>query len=177
MNDLERRVQRLEDIEEIRKLKALYSKYADDKYTNSHHRKSEDELEKLARLQAGLFTEDAVWDAGEHFGVYRGREEIYRFVRKGAWTFAMHYFVNPIIEVDGDNARATWMLWQTSTLTDGNVPVYMSAIEDDEYVRTPEGWRMSHMKFTLKFMTRFDVPWSEVRDTPFSIQRPTVAGA
>ncbi|MCC2654755.1 MAG: nuclear transport factor 2 family protein [Microvirga sp.] len=55
MNDLERRIQRLEDIEDIRRLKALYSKYADDKYTDSHERKPEAELEELARRQvAGI---------------------------------------------------------------------------------------------------------------------------
>ena len=175
MNDLERRIQRLEDIEDIRRLKALYSKYADDKYTDSHERKPEAELEELARRQASLFTEDAVWDGGAHFGVHQGREAIYRYVRKGGWTFSMHYFVNPIIEVNGDHAQATWMLWQTSTLTEGEVPVFMAAVEDDEYVRTPEGWRMSRMTFTLKFMTQFDVPWSDVRNMPFSLQQSTKA--
>lgn len=170
MTTLEHRIRRLEDIEAIRHLKARYAKYADEKYTDDHRRKPQDELDRLAALQAGLFTEDAVWDGGEHFGVFEGREAIHAFVRKGGWSFAMHYFLNPLIDIDGDRATGRWMLWQACTLTEGDTPCWMSAIEDDDYVRTAEGWKMSRMTFRLKFMTRFDVPWNVVRNLPFTAQ-------
>lgn len=171
MASIEERIRRLEDIEAIRHLKARYAEYADEKYTDDHRRKPQDELDRIGRLQAGLFTEDAVWDGGEHFGLCEGREAIYAFVRKGGWSFAMHYFLNPCIDIDGDTAKARWMLWQVCTLTEGDTPCWMSAIEDDEYRRTPEGWLMSRMTFRLKFMTRFDVPWTEVRNLPFPVQQ------
>lgn len=170
MSDLESRIRRIEDIEAIRHLKARYAEYADEKYTDDHRRKSQEELDRIGRLQAGLFTEDAVWDGGEHFGTYRGRDAIFGFVRKGGWSFAMHYFLNPRIDVDGDRATARWMLWQTCTLTEGDTPCWMAGIEDDEYERTPEGWLMSRMTFRLKFQTRFDIPWTEVRNLPFHLQ-------
>jgi hypothetical protein len=170
MPTLEERVQRLEDIEAIRYLKARYARYADEKYTDDHQRKPQAELDLLADLQAGLFTEDAVWDAGEHFGVCNGRDEIHAFVRKGAWSFAMHYFLNPQIDIHGDNATGRWMLWQACTLIQGEAPCWMAAIEDDEYRRTPQGWLMSRMTFTLKFMTRFNVPWTQVKNLPFQLQ-------
>ncbi|MCA0319203.1 MAG: nuclear transport factor 2 family protein [Proteobacteria bacterium] len=171
MASIEERIRRLEDIDAIRDLKARYAEYADEKYTDDHRRKPQDELDRIGRLQAGLFTEDAVWDGGEHFGLCEGREAIYAFVRKGGWSFAMHYFLNPRIDIDGDTAKARWMLWQVCTLTEGDTPCWMSAIEDDEYRRTPEGWLMSRMTFRLKFMTRFDVPWTEVRNLPFPVQQ------
>lgn len=175
MTTIDERIRRLEDIEAIRHLKARYAEYADEKYTDDHRRKPQDELDRIGRLQAGLFTEDAVWDGGEHFGVCEGRGAIYAFVRKGGWSFAMHYFLNPRIDVDGDTARARWMLWQVCTLVEGDTPCWMSAIEDDEYRRTPDGWLMSRMTFRLKFMTRFDVPWSQVRNLPFPVQQALAA--
>jgi hypothetical protein len=176
MATTEDRIRRLEDIEAIRHLKARYAEYADEKYTDDHRRKPQDELDRIGRLQAGLFTEDAVWDGGEHFGAFEGREAIFGFVRKGGWSFAMHYFLNPRIDIDGDTASARWMLWQVCTLTEGDTPCWMSAIEDDVYRRTPDGWLMSRMTFRLKFMTRFDVPWTEVRNLPFPIQRARSGG-
>jgi len=175
MASIEERIRRLEDIEAIRHLKARYAEYADEKYTDDHRRKPQDELDRIGRLQAGLFTEDAVWDGGEHFGLCEGREAIYAFVRKGGWSFAMHYFLNPRIDIEGDTAQARWMLWQVCTLAEGDTPCWMSAIEDDEYRRTPDGWLMSRMTFRLKFMTRFDVPWTEVRNLPFPVQQALAA--
>lgn len=176
MATIDDRIRRLEDIEAIRHLKARYAEYADEKYTDDHQRKPQEELDRIGRLQAGLFTEDAVWDGGEHFGVCHGRDAIFSFVRKGGWSFAMHYFLNPRIDIDGDTAKARWMLWQVCTLTEGDTPCWMSAIEDDEYRRTPEGWQMSRMTFRLKFMTRFDVPWNEVRNLPFPVQQARLKG-
>jgi uncharacterized protein (TIGR02246 family) len=75
--DLERRIQRLEDIEAIKKLKAQYCAYCDDNYN--------------AEGIASLFTEDGVWD-GEPRGVNNGREAIRQFFSRGHQRvpFAVH---------------------------------------------------------------------------------------
>ena len=165
---LEQRVRRLEDIEAIRALKAFYAHCADAKYTEDHRRKPPDEIDALTRRQVAVFTEDAVWDGGPQFGVRRGRDAIYEHLRATGWSFALHYFVSPKIEVDGDTARGSWMLWQPCTLTEGNRAMLMSATTDDEYVRTPEGWRMRHMQFTLRFLTPAEESWSERRNALFN---------
>jgi hypothetical protein len=59
--ELEKRLQTLEDIETIKRLKARYCAMCDAGYDS-------DGL-------AGLFTEDAVWDGGS-FGRFEGREAI-----------------------------------------------------------------------------------------------------
>ncbi|MCI0787275.1 MAG: nuclear transport factor 2 family protein, partial [Chloroflexi bacterium] len=64
LEDIERRLKALEDVEEIKHLKARYCGYCDDNYD--------------ADAIAGLFTEDAVWDGGIR-GRADGREEIRRF--------------------------------------------------------------------------------------------------
>ncbi len=64
LEDLERRIKVLEDIEEIKRLKHRYCAYCDDSYD--------------ADALADLFTEDAVWDGGER-GRNDGREAIREF--------------------------------------------------------------------------------------------------
>ena len=100
--DLEARIQRLEDIESIRALKARYCMYCDDNY----------DVEGLA----SLFTEDAVWDGGIR-GKAVGRDGIREFFQHAPerLPFAVHMVMNPLIEVNGDEATGVWYLFQACT--------------------------------------------------------------
>ena len=161
MASLDDRLQALEDREAIRALKAFYDRCADEKYTDDHHRKPQAEVDAITRRQVdATFTPQAVWDGGTQFGTRDGREAIYDHLRTGGWNFALHYFVSPVITLSGDTAHGSWMLWQPCTLSKGNRAMLMSAITEDDYVRTPDGWRMRRMQFTLKFLTPFDRPWT-----------------
>jgi hypothetical protein len=168
-SSLARRLQRLEDYEAIRQLKAFYAKCADDKYTADHRRKPPAEFDRIGRLQASVFTEDGVWDGGPQFGKKVGRDAIGDHLRDVPWSFAMHYFINPLIELRGDTAHADWMLWQTCTFAENNLSVFMAATTSDDYIRTAQGWKMTRMAFTLKFITRFDQPWSVDRNAPIKL--------
>ncbi len=169
MAALEDRLRTLEDREAIRALKAYYARCADEKYTDDHRRKSQQEVDAITRRQVeASFTPDAVWDGGAQFGIREGREAIYDHLRAGGWTFALHYFVSPVITLSGDTARGSWMLWQPCTRTQGDRAMLMSAVTEDEYVRTPQGWRMRRMQFTLKFITPFDLPWTTGRNNVFT---------
>ena len=114
MEELERRVKVLEDVEAIRALKARYCAFCDDGYD--------------ADGIAGLFTEDAVWDGGVR-GRAEGREGIRAFFQRAPLRlpFAIHMVMNPVIEVDGDAARGTWYLFQPCTFADGDRAVWGSA--------------------------------------------------
>jgi hypothetical protein len=170
MNDsFEKRLRMVEDREAIRALKAFYARCADEKYTDDHQRREQPEIDAIARRQVdATFTPDAVWDGGPQFGRREGREAIYDHLRSGGWNFALHYFVSPVIELDGDRAHASWMLWQPCTLTAGNRAMLMSAATEDDYVRTQDGWRMTFMRFTLKFITPLERPWSIGRNAVFT---------
>jgi len=165
--DLEQRIRQLEDIEAIRALKAKYSMHADEKYTDDHQLRSEEEREAIAGEQASVFTEDAIWDGGAQFGVLRGKKAIHASLRSIGWKFAMHYFVNPVIEVNGDRATGRWMLWEVATLAASDKAVFLAAVTEDEYVRTSEGWRIAKVTLRMKFMTPFDRPWNVDRNGPF----------
>jgi hypothetical protein len=98
-DDIRARLQVLEDIEAIRKLKALYCAACDDDH-NPH---------KLGEL----FAEDGVWEAST-MGRAEGRKEIQRLLgdlgKSGVIRNSAHNVFNPIIEVDGDTATGHWRL-------------------------------------------------------------------
>ncbi len=165
-NDLERRIRRLEDIEAIRALKAKYSMHADEKYTDDHQLRPEKEREAIAGDQASVFTEDAIWDGGQQFGVLHGKQAIHTSLKSIGWKFAMHYFLNPVIEVDGDRATGRWMLWEVATVAATDTAVFLAAVTEDEYVRTPDGWRISKVRLRMKFITPFDRPWNVNKNGP-----------
>src|SRR6266436_467412 len=113
----------LEDIEAIKILKARYGYYCDDSY-------DPDGI-------SSLFVEDGVWDGGQ-FGRYEGRNAIHDFFRDLARDkigFAMHLFMNPLIEVSGDTAQGHWYLLCPLTLHEGNQATWCAG-----RYRTPD-WR------------------------------------
>ena len=103
VDDLATRIQSIEDIEAIKKLKHQYCHYCDANYD--------------ADGIAALYTEDAIWEGGG-IGKFEGREAIRTFF-KGAsksFNFAIHNVMNPIINVQGDRATGEWKLLQPCTV-------------------------------------------------------------
>ena len=147
----EQRLGMLEASSAIRALKMRYARTCDDGYR--------------PEVMRSLFTEDAVWDGGETFGRYEGREAIVEFFsgtpERVAW--AMHYTVAGDIDVAADlkTATATWYLWQPMTL-DGNA-LWLIADYADEYVKTPDGWKFSDVKCNVQALTPIDVGWVKTR--------------
>src|SRR5262249_38516094 len=92
LEDLAQRIQVLEDIDAIKKLKARYTGFCDNGY-------DPDGI-------ASLFTEDAVWDGGV-FGGCEGREGIRKVFCE--WSkllpFALQYVFDPIMEIQRDTAN------------------------------------------------------------------------
>ncbi len=150
LEDLERRLRVLEDIEAIKKLKARYCAYCDNNYD--------------ADGIAALFTEDAVWDGGK-FGRYEGREAIRTFFRGAPriFPFAIHQVMNPIIEVEGEQAKGQWYLFQPATLAEGNQAVWLAARYEEEYVKVGSEWKFKRLKVFPSFLTPYDQGWVKKR--------------
>ena len=149
--DLDRRLQTLEDIEAIKRLKARYCAYCDDNY-------NPDGI-------AGLFVEDGVWD-GERQGRHEGRDAIRSFFvgASGIYSFALHYVLNPIIQVDGDKAHGTWYLFMPATLAQGNRAIWNAGRYEDDYVRVDGRWMFQHLQVAERhFTTPFDQGWARQR--------------
>lgn len=150
LEDIERRLKILEDIEAIKKLKARYCASCDDHFNPD--------------AIAALFTEDAVWDGGI-MGRAEGREKIRRFFTRTpeVMPFAVHMVLNPLIEVEGDAAKGTWYLLQACTHAPENRAVWGSARYDETYVRVGSEWKFKTLKLTSFFWTPFEEGWVKNR--------------
>lgn len=152
MRGLEETVRYLADLEEIRMLKYKYCRYNDGGWKGqplSHQGPSAD-----------LFTEDGVWD-GSPLAKAEGREEVRKlFAQFAAQPVAYHAVMNPIIEIDGDTATGHWHLIGCGLMLD-NESVLGIAGYEDEYVRTPEGWRIKLMRVIWGRKSSLPDPWSE----------------
>jgi ketosteroid isomerase-like protein len=146
LTDLERRIRALEDIEAIKQLKYRYADACDRGYD--------------ANTLADLFTEDAIWDGGV-FGRYDGQEAIRNYFRgvSSDIVFAMHYMMNSIIEVDGDQARGAWYLFQTCTFAEGNTPILGAAKYAERYQRVHGTWKFRHLQLISIFWTPYEEGW------------------
>ncbi len=139
--ELEKTIQRLADIEDIKQLKARYASACDDDYNP----------DKLAPL----FAENAIWD-GSALGYAEGREGIREFFAAASSLvpFAVHQVSNPLIEIDGDTASGQWYLWQPMVFQ--GEALWLSATYDDHYVRHEGQWLYQHLKLNIRMLTPYD---------------------
>ncbi len=129
---LQRRLQTLEDIMEITRLKAAYCDAVDGGWDRRTHRGEE---------VAALFVNDGVWDVGGGVGRGEGYDGIVKLIDSFQhMPFAFHRVCNPVIHVDGDQATGKWHLIAYLSQPDGN-PVMYFGVYNDRFVRTPQGWK------------------------------------
>jgi hypothetical protein len=133
--DLKKRLQVLEDIEAIRRLKFRYASLCDYGY-------QADEL-------ATLFTTDAVWEAGEPWGNFVGPAEIRDFflTMPERVSFAIHALSNGQIDIDGSNAKAIWRTIIPASFIDRdqNKPHWMFCDYEDTYEKVSGTWLFSRV--------------------------------
>ena len=134
------------DIEAIQALKTQYGRYCDPVHN----------LDGMV----GLFTEDAVFDIGEEYGSFHGRDEIRAFL-EGAddiIPWAIHYNLSPQIELgeDGVSAHGTWYLWQLATMPDpdggGQTPIWIAGVYHDDLVKVDGEWRFSKVALRMQMV-------------------------
>ncbi len=166
MASLEERITVLEDIRAIERLKAHYAFCADAKYTDNHERKPQEVIDTIAWDQCSVFSEDAVWDNGL-FGCFNGKNAIWEFLRATPWKFSVHMFMNPLIDIQGEVATGSWVLWEVATLTESDKAMFLSATLADDYIKIDGSWYTSRVKMTNRFMTPYDEPWTKRRNAPY----------
>ena len=156
IDELRSKVRVLEDVENIKKLKAQYCAYCDDNFD--------------ADGVASLFVEKGIWNGGKNFGKYAGREAIRKFIAGVSKdvTFSAHMVVNPIIEVKGNKATGTWYLWMPTTFAkEGRKQaMWLLGLYNEEYTRTKAsrndrfgGWRFKSLKVKTFFLTPYEEGW------------------
>ena len=156
VEELLRRVQRLEDIEAIKRVKGSYVHYLDDHGIDP------------AGI-AALFAEDGVWEAS-NYGRHVGRKAIEDFFTevKKEFRWAMHYTVEVDVEVDegGMTGRGMWNLIEPCSLArragSGVVDAaWTIAIYRDTFVKVDGRWYFSLLSSDIIHMSDFDKGWVE----------------
>ncbi len=156
LEELEKRVQVLEDLEEIKKLKVRYAKCGDENYNP----------EKIGEL----FTEDAVW-GGKAWGLFRGKKAIkehFAEVSKNI-IFACHRIVAPDITVEGDRAYGTWYGMTTGILRNGK-GFWSSVLYTDEYTKINGKWLLSSVRFSDFYRSPYEGGWAKEKDMSLKVE-------
>lgn len=145
MSDLEAmraELQQLRDREEIRTLRHRYAYLANmiDGEPGDPHE------------FASLFAENGTLDLG--MGLATGREAIVAMMQSATtqWVCAMHYMLNPLIDLKGDEADGKVSGLFAFTTADNPSPIWLSNIYTDAYVRTTEGWKFQSVTIKTTFV-------------------------
>ena len=150
-NSLEARIERLESIEAIKKLKHVYMHYCDLGYSPG----------KLGPL----FTDDAVWTSKD-FGHHAGRPAIEKFFGgvSSQIVFAAHLAINPIIDVEGDRGTGKWRILMPCTMMEEGKKVSRWLLGDyeEEYVRIDGTWLFKKIDYLMNYSVPFDQSWAEI---------------
>ncbi len=145
--DFEKRLQRMEDIEEIKQLIARYAKAADH---------NGDPV-----MMAPCFTEDAVWNC-EGIGRWEGRDSIVDGLRETCTVrlpWALHYMTQPIITVaeDGQTAAGEYYLWELAKVTPegggATEDTWIGGWYESEFRKEDGVWLFNHIELILKLMS------------------------
>lgn len=158
---VERRLQRLEDIEAIKQLIARYAKAADHNGDPA--------------MMAPCFTEDAVWNC-EGIGRWETRDGIARGLREVCTTsipWALHYMTQPIIEIAPDGASATgeYYLWELAKVApEGGGPAadtWIGGWYESRFRKEGGAWLFSHIELILKLLSEAGKPSWETPIPPW----------
>ncbi|MET0143167.1 MAG: nuclear transport factor 2 family protein [Ilumatobacteraceae bacterium] len=132
------RLQVLEDVGAIERLKAAYCAGCDDDHN--------------PETVAALFVPDGVWSA---VGFYdrRGHDEIKRHFQavrdSGRMRTSAHMVSNPSIVVDGDRATGAWrylMMYTNARRPDAIRYFRIIGRYEDDFVRVDGEWRFAHLR-------------------------------
>ena len=133
---LRQRIQYLEDVESI---KTLIARYAD--AVNKGWNAKTLDLNAIPEL----FTAGARFTDHQLVTTVGAAAIAAELSRATAMVdFSTHAFLNPLIDVDGDSAAGSWLLWIASVLDHQPAAVYLSA--DLSYLRTATGWRIDSVQ-------------------------------
>ena len=163
LTTLEARIQRLEEIEAIKRLKAEYCAFCDDAYNPEGI--------------ASLFVPEGIWDGG-FMGRFEGVDAIREHFTgvSDIIGFAIHHVMNPIISLDVTNLNSgsgRWYLWQPCTQTTRQTTaLWLAATYEESYRKTGNEWRFVEMRVHPRLFAPYEQGWAEV---PFMAGGPREA--
>ncbi|WP_340318006.1 nuclear transport factor 2 family protein [Rhizorhabdus argentea] len=147
---IEERIGRIEDIQEITRLKSYYTELADSSAEKPH----------TGAEISSLFTEDASWHI-----VATGAPPVIgsaaikaQFDDATLFPYSYHLLGNPHIELNGDSAKGRWHVAVAFNARDVG-SMWTTAYYDDEFVRTSDGWRIKSLRCSASAIAPFGQGW------------------
>jgi len=147
---LESRIQRLEDLEEIKLLRATLARGADDDHN----------LETIMPLfHEGASITYRHPTMAERFGRHEGKDAIRAYlstVPDNIMTWSVHYWVSPIIKIaeDGKTATGQWYYWGIYNMRNPETDVVegqnAAAVFHDDYIKVDGKWLFAKFEVQLE---------------------------
>ena len=144
-----------DEIQELRKLKQLYS-----------HLMDSGQIDALANL----FTEDAVCEFGPEYGNWEGRETIrtnYHDVFDAQDQFsAMHHITNHYIDMTGPDSAVgrSYLIDVVTTTSPEDQPIVWFGLYDEQYQKVDGNWLIKKCSLQFLWPSRMTMPEFE---TPY----------
>ena len=150
LTELAARVQRLEDLESIKQLKARYCEICDDDHDPD-------------RITS-VFTPDGIWE-GKGIATATGHAEIRSLFERfqSLMSFTQHMTMNPKIDVDGDTATGTWYFFGPFTMRKRNQARWQTTRYREDYERTEDGWKISHLRVEGGISADYETGWARAK--------------
>ena len=155
--ELEARIKKVDDVQEITNLQAQYSYLIDTK-----------QMEALV----DIFADDFVWEGGfdsENMTTVTSKPELLRRLKSSGErnTMMRHLVTTPYIEVKGDHAKGTWyVLGMTTAVTpEGEIAEWVQGTLNNEYTRINGKWKISRKSTTFNFYTPYEDGWHKTRNS------------
>ena len=90
---------------------------------------------------------------------FADRDALVSYMRDnlGPGIVTHHQVHHPEIEVDGDTATGRWYLHDRVIVAEMQFMLEGAAFYEDTYVRTPEGWRVSHTGYRRTYEASYSL--------------------
>ncbi len=145
--ELEKHITVLQDIEAIKKLKAEYCDICDDKHNQ----------DRIVQI----FVEDGIWE-GPGIGKAQGPAELRKLFKsfEDRILFSQHNVFNPRIEVNGNEAHASWYFLGPFTFYKDNQQMWIAARYEDDYIKINGQWKFKHLRAFGRMVAPYEVGWA-----------------
>ena len=159
MNDLKERLQQLEDLEAIRRLKHYYYSNCIDRTLGGEKSAIEETISR--------FTDDIVADF-TGFPLAEGREQVVDFYVRAVpliLSYSQHYVFNEVIDITGDSAKGLWYLNCPVMFTEASplgreTPGLIAGRYEEEYVKEDGVWKWRRIVALLDVMGPTEELWN-----------------
>ena len=109
-----------------------------------------------------LFAEDGIWEGGG-FGQAKGHAAIRDLFKsfQQLITFSQHMVMNPIIDIDGNSAKATWYFLGPFTFRKNNEAKWTAVRYEDDYVKVNSEWKFKHLRAFIRMHAPHATGWTK----------------